>query len=316
MGSLSDLSRAAIDFAARTRFLAPAPEVAALGPDVVDRARSHYAAHLAALAPHATGALPEARVEALPDAPALWRRVGLRPPDDPPPAPVASSTPVAPSVPIAPPSMMGDAGPRVVLPEAMRVWRAAHDRAWSSAPEALRRDPDATSRLRELGRALGTSSEYPDPYHHWQEVVREPLRVARWEHPGRGPSEHVPAFIERPHQVAARALESHLLWLAAFGDARPSPWWPALELWALGLWMMVAPDGALLLFAPTVRAGRMTFDARQPDAPWPKLGFRVSPGGGRSDFDEYVSAVSFAGLGAVPGEFSVMHGNPPGMPFG
>ncbi len=88
-------------------------------------------------------------------------------------------------------------------------------------------------------------SSQDDPYHHLADVVREPLRVARWEHPGRGPSEHVPAFIEQPHQVASRMLESHLYWVTAFGDPQASPWWPAVELWALGLWVLVAPDGVL-----------------------------------------------------------------------
>ncbi len=56
MSTLPDLARAAIDFEVRIRFLAPTPEVASLGRDVLDFARSRYAANLAAPASHAAGA--------------------------------------------------------------------------------------------------------------------------------------------------------------------------------------------------------------------------------------------------------------------
>jgi hypothetical protein len=64
MSPLVDRVRDALAFGAGIRFLTPSPEVAALGPEVLARATDLYAAHLAALAPFATGPLPVARVEA------------------------------------------------------------------------------------------------------------------------------------------------------------------------------------------------------------------------------------------------------------
>ncbi len=315
MSSLPDLARAAIAFEQNIRFLAPTPTVAALGPDVIEFARSRYGAHLAALAPHAAAPLPEARVEVVSGIPAVWRRIGLAVPGDPLPA---MATTADPTTPTAPPSMMRTDGPSIVMPDAMHAWQKARDKAWSSAPEAMRRDPKTHDRLCELGTAMGVKSSQTDPYHHLAEVVREPLRVARWEHPGRGASEHVPAVIERPHEVASRMLEAHLHWVTAFGDSLASPWWPAIELWSLGLWSLVAPDGVLVLFAPTVHEGRVVFDEANPTAPWPKIGFRTS--GMRHDrwesFDAYANLVTHAGFGPVPGEFSMLHGNPPGPSFG
>ena len=314
MSSLPDLARAAIAFERGIHFLAPTPAVAALGPDVTGFARSRYAAHLAALAPYAAAPLPEARVEVVSGIPAVWRRIGLKVPGDPLPTVTTTADPTTPAVPTAPPSTMGADAPSIVMPDAMRAWQEARDKAWSSAPGAMRRDPRTNDRLRELGKAMGVTSSQEDPYHHLADVVREPLRVARWEHPGRGASERVPAFIERPHEVASRVLESHLFWITAFGDSQPSPWWPAIELWSLGLWALVAPDGVLLLFAPTVREGRVVFDEANPTAPWPKIGFRTSGMGhdGWESFDAYANLITHAGFGAVPGEFSVLHCNPPG----
>ncbi len=316
MSSLVELVRAAIDFESRIAFLTPSSEVSRLGPQTLERARSLYAAHFAALAPFAKGPLPEPRVEPHISVLSILRRLGFEiaaPPSSPASAgPVVPVAPIAPIAPIAPTAPPGPGSARPQLPpvaETVQRWREATTTAWSGAVSALRADPTAPERLRALSRALGVTPKQDDPYYLFEDALAEPLRIARWEHPLRGPSEHVEAFSERPHQTAARALTSHLRWLVAYEDdpSRPSPWWPILELWALGLWPVPAQDGTLLLLAAPLHEGRVPLFPERPELPWSKLGFRTGREEGWGPFDRFAETMREAGLGPVPGEFSVLH---------
>lgn len=331
MSTLVEQVRGALDFAARIPFLAPSAVVAALGPEVVSAAAALCAAQRAALAPYAAGPLPEVRVEPYARPLAVLRRLGL-PVADPVGVAPLSRTPftfLAPTLPglrpspvavgpTAPPTPPGAPPALPAVTPAMRRLTDAAASASTRAVDDLRADPQARQRLRALGDHLGVRATADDPHHALAEILAEPLRVARWEHPHRALSERVPCLIEQPHQTGARALEAHLRWLVTYGDdpRRPSPWWPALQLWSLGLWPIPAQDGALLALAAPVVEGRVVVDAATPTAPWPTLGARVSPGAGDGwePLDEHCRALLSLGLGPVPGAFSVLHGNPPGVP--
>lgn len=313
MSTVVDTVRAAFDRVANFRYLEPRDNV------VIDAAlhsmRSHYETHLRTVAPFARGELPEPRVERHDSVASVWSRIGLGVP--------ANAVPpkkLAPGEPVAPlhPSGFGSPPPPIVTSEPFRTWSRSYGAILTDSATRLRTSVDVPRRIAELGAAFGVEPTYGDPYHALGQVLAEAHRRVYWEHPARAPSERVEAIVQQPHQVAARALEEHVRWVVAHDDASGSPFEAILEIWSLALWPVMAPDGVLLVLCPSQSAGRVVFRANEPDAPWPKLGSRVSGGNvdeGWREFDEYVGAICAMGLGPLPGSLSVMHAwGPPGGP--